>query len=123
MAIRGQKVRASNTWTEARYFSFIRSALRQAWTRYPVKHQFLRSKQKPYTGDDKRTKFQYECEECKQIFKGKEVQVDHIKPAGSLKTFADLPSFASNLFCEIDNLQLLCKGCHAVKTKEERKKP
>ena len=118
---RGVKTRANNTWTESRYFSFIRSALSQAWSRYPVKHQFLKSRQKPYSGSDKRTKFEYDCEECKQTFKGKDVQVDHIKPAGSLLKYEDLPSFVENLFCEVDNLQLLCKECHKKKTAEERK--
>jgi 5-methylcytosine-specific restriction endonuclease McrA len=39
-----------------------------------------------------------------------------------LKTYNDLPAFVKNLFCEEDNLQVLCKPCHDVKTKEERKK-
>ena len=119
--MRGLKNRAGGTWTESRYFSFIRSALRQAWSRYPVKHQFLKSKQQPYIGDDNRTKYQYECEECHNIFKGKDVQVDHIEPAGSLLKYEDLPSFTKRLFCEADNLQLLCKECHKTKTAEERK--
>jgi len=121
MSKRAIKCRAGGTWTESRYFSFIRSALRQAWSRYPVKHQFLKSKQRPYTGSDKRTKFEYECEACKKIFKGKDVQVDHIIPAGSLLKYSDLPQFVENLFCEASNLQLLCKTCHSKKTAEERK--
>lgn len=119
---RGVKDRAGNTWTKSRYFSFIRSALRQAWTRYPVKHQVLKAAQKPYKGDDKRTRFVYTCACCSEDFKGKDVQVDHIKPAGSLKEYEDLPAFVSNLFCESVNLQIMCKPCHAAKTKEERKK-
>jgi len=122
MAKRGEKCRAGNTWTEARYFSFIRSALRGAWSRFPVKHQFIKSKQLPYSGTDKRTKFEYECVECKGRFKGVDVQVDHIVPAGSLNKYTDLPSFVERLFCEADNLQIMCKECHKKKTKEERKK-
>lgn len=118
---RGVKDMAGGTWTRSRYFSFIRSALRQSWSRYPVKHQFLKSKQLPYTGSDKRTKFEYECEACHSIFKGKDVQVDHIEPAGSLLKYEDLPAFVERLLCEADNLQLLCKECHKKKTAEERK--
>jgi 5-methylcytosine-specific restriction endonuclease McrA len=120
--MRGVKNKAGNTWTTARYFSFIRSALRQAWRKYPVKFQVLNEAKRPYEGTDKRTKFVYQCNECKELFKGSEVQVDHIKPAGSLKDYTDLPAFVENLFCEADNLQVLCKACHDVKTKEERKK-
>lgn len=47
----------------------------------------------------------------------KEVQIDHIEPAGSLKGFDDLPGFVERLFCEVDGLQVLCKdGCHNKKT-------
>ena len=116
---RGVKCRAGNTWTEARYFQFIRTALRGAWTRYPVKHQVLRKAGKPVKG--KRHKTEYQCNECKGWFMGKEVQVDHVTPAGSLKEYSDLPKFVETLFCEADNLQVLCKDCHKKKTDAERK--
>lgn len=119
---RGVKNKAGNTWTTARYFSFIRSALRRAWTKYPVRYQVMDSARKPYTGTDKRTKWVYECASCHNLFKSTEVNVDHITPAGSLNKYSDLPQFVQNLFCETDNLQVLCKTCHDVKTKEERKK-
>jgi len=117
---RGVKCRAGDTWTESRYFQFIRTALRGAFSRYPVKYQVLKASQRYVTGQ--RHKYEHQCAECNEWFKGKEVQVDHIKPAGSLKCYDDLPSFVSNLFCEADNLQVLCKSCHKTKTAEERKK-
>jgi 5-methylcytosine-specific restriction endonuclease McrA len=117
---RGVKCRAGNTWTESRYFQFIRTALRGAFSRYPVKYQVLKDSQRRVTGQ--RHKVEHQCAECQEWFKAKEVQVDHIKPAGSLKCYDDLPSFVSNLFCESDNLQVLCKQCHKAKTAEERKK-
>ena len=119
---RGVKNKAGDTWTTARYFGFIRSALRRAWTKYPVRYQVMDSARQPYTGKDKRTKWVYKCAECKKLYKSTEVQVDHIKPAGTLRCYDDLPAFVSTLFCEKDNLQVLCKECHAEKTKEERKK-
>lgn len=119
---RGVKNKAGNTWTTARYFSFIRSALRRAWTKYPVRYQAMDKAKYPYRGRDKRTKWVYECKSCTKRYKSTEVQVDHIEPAGSLKEYADLPGFVSRLFCEANNLQVLCKECHDRKTKEERKK-
>ena len=109
-------------WTKSRYFSFIRSGLRRMWTRYPVKYRVLEKARRKYSGEDKRTKWEYVCSNCNNWYKSKEVQVDHIKPAGSLKEYSDLPEFVSNLFCGEENLQVLCKPCHAEKTKEERKK-
>lgn len=116
------KNRAGGTWTESRYWTFIRSALRQAWSKYPVRYQVLNDARRPYKGSDKRTKWEYKCKECKKHFKSKDVQVDHIESAGSLKCYEDLPDFVRRLFCEADNLQVLCKPCHHIKTQEERKK-
>lgn len=45
--------------------------------------------------------------------------VDHIKPVGKFK---DWNTYIENLFCEEENLQLLCKECHDKKTKKERGK-
>ncbi len=116
------KTRAGETWTESRYWTFIRSALRQAWSKYPVKYQVLNNNRRPFAGADKRTKWEYQCAECGQWFKAKEVQVDHIESAGSLKSYEDLPDFVRRLFCEADNLQVMCKPCHKTKTQEERKR-
>ena len=117
---RGVKCRAGDTWTEARYFQFIRTALRSAFTRYPVRYQVLKKAGRPVTG--KRHKTEYQCASCNEYFKQADVQVDHIVPAGSLKTYQDLPAFVERMYCEADGLQVLCKPCHKVKTAEERKK-
>ena len=110
-----EKARAGGTWTEARYWSFIRSALRMAWQKYPVKWQVKKAAARPSQLNDKRTKFEYQCSECGGWFKGKETEVDHIEPAGELKSYEDLPRFVENLFCEADNLRVLCKKCHKAR--------
>ena len=115
-------MKAGGKWTEARYWGFIRSALRRAWMRYPVKHQALKEARRNSQSANKRLKYEYQCNVCKEWFRGDEVQVDHKKPAGSLRDYKDLPLFVENLFCEPDNLQVLCKPCHKTKTNKERKK-
>lgn len=117
---RGVKDRAGGTWTSAKYFGFIRSALRRAWMKFPTRYQALNDAKRPYGGKDKRTKWEYQCNHCSKWFKTKEVQVDHIVPAGTLKSYEHLPAFVEKLFCEKANLQILCKPCHEIKTKEER---
>lgn len=107
-------------WTDSRYFSFIRSNLRRAWSKYPCKFEVLKDARRPFTGDDKRTKWEYNCSMCDGWFKTKDVEVDHIKPAGSLKDYSDLPAFVERLFCEKSNLRVLCKPCHKQVTQAER---
>jgi 5-methylcytosine-specific restriction endonuclease McrA len=116
---RVQRTRAGNTWTEARYWQFIRSALRQAYSRYPAKFQAKKAVERLVTG--KRHKYEYKCAECNDWFQGKETQVDHIVGAGSLSSYDDLPGFAERLFCEAEGMQVLCKPCHQLKTNAERK--
>ena len=106
-------------WTDAKFWAFIRSALRSAWMRWPSKYNLLNKNRKAVEG--KRHKWEYQCEECRQWFQAKEVQVDHKVPAGSLNKYEDLPAFVSKLFVGEDKLAILCKPCHQIKTNEERK--
>jgi hypothetical protein len=43
--------------------------------------------------------------------------VDHFpKDAGSIARIEDVGLFCSNLFCETDNLRVVCKPCHSIHT-------
>ena len=107
-------------WTTARQWSFVRSALRSAWSRHPVRFEALRRAERPYKGPDKRRKKEWQCAECRSWNKSKDVSVDHIIPAGSLKKLEDLPGFVERLlFISVDDLQVLCSGCHTKKSNEE----
>ena len=108
-------------WTQSRFFSFIRSALRSAFNRYPPKYEALKQARKEVKGKG-RQKWSYTCAACDGEFMQKDVQVDHRIPAGTLRSFDDLPAFCERLFCGVDGLDILCKGCHRIKTAEERKK-
>jgi len=109
-------------WTQARFWSFIRSALRKAFTRWPPKYTCLNNAKTAYEGKSTRQKWQYECCECGGQFQMKEVEVDHIVPAGSLKDYSDLPGFVERLFVSEDKMQTICKPCHKAKTKRDKEK-
>jgi len=111
--------KAGGQWTKSRYWQFIRSVLRQGFQRYPAKQVARESNRKVVRG--KRHKYEYECCDCGGWFVDRDVQVDHIVPAGSLKDYRDLPGFVRRLYCEPEDLQILCKPCHKEKTKRERK--
>ena len=103
-------------WTDARFFDFLRSALRAAWVNYPNRYYALNAASRKSQLTDKRTKKEYQCKECLSWHKQKGVQVDHITPVGTLRSFGDLAGFASRLFCKIEGLRVLCKPCHSIIT-------
>ena len=115
------KTRNSNTMTESMFLSFIRSALRQKSRWWKPITECKQKAKRLYTGSNKKQKYEYQCNYCKNWFSDKETIVDHIIPAGTLRSLNDLPKFVEQLFVEVDQLQCLCKNCHYVKTQTERK--
>jgi 5-methylcytosine-specific restriction endonuclease McrA len=116
------KTRNAGTMTESAFWSFIRSALRQKSRWWKPITQCKIDARRPYKGTNKRQKFEYECNACHKWFPEKKINVDHIIGAGSLNCAADLPGFVDRLFCEQDNLQVLCEKCHDAKTQFEKQK-
>jgi 5-methylcytosine-specific restriction endonuclease McrA len=76
----------------------------------------LRQAQRPSESSNPRLKWEYQCVYCTDWFPKKHVEVDHLVEVGSLTCFEDLPKFAENLFCEVDNLVVACHKCHDIKT-------
>ena len=58
----------------------------------------------------------YKCEKCGHEGKVKEFQVDHVDPVMKCDDWNNIVE----RFWNEENLQLLCKPCHKVKTKEDR---
>ena len=64
----------------------------------------------------------YLCASCGGFFVARDVQVDHIDPVVSPEEgFQDWWTYMNRLYCEAENLQVLCKPCHKDKTNAERK--
>jgi 5-methylcytosine-specific restriction endonuclease McrA len=116
------KTRNAGTLTESAFWSFIRSALRQKSRWWKPITQCKMNSRRAYKGPLKRQKFEYQCNICKNWFPEKNINVDHIIPAGSLNCANDLPAFVERLFVEVEGLQLLCSTCHDKKTKQEKLK-
>ena len=111
------KTRNHGRFTESQFWSFIRSTLRNKsrwWV--PIIECKKQARRKSENTTNKRLKWEYQCNICKNWFPEKEVSSDHIIPIGSLKSASDLPFFVENLFCEVDKLQCLCSTCHSAKT-------
>lgn len=112
-------------WSEGRIKSFVVSVLRAGARRWPPKYETLADAcigQKINAKSGRLAKH-YLCNSCKKEFPAKDVEVDHISPVvHTVDGFLDWNEFIKRLYCDKDNLQVLCKPCHKKKTKEERKK-
>lgn len=111
-------------WTAARRHSFIVSVLRSGTRRWPAKYETLNEAKtdKKINKKTGRLAQHYKCAECKKDFPAKEVSVDHKKPVVGPEGFTTWDSFIDNMYCDKDNLQVLCKTDHDAKTKGERNK-
>ena len=109
-------------WTEGRFNAFITSTLRGGMRRFPNKWIALKG---AYTGKRKgksgREAAHYKCAACADEFTSTNVEVDHIRPVvDPVRGFSSWDEYVQRLFCPVDNLQVLCKPCHKLKSKEEK---
>ena len=116
------KTRCGGRLTEAQFTTFVKNQLRGAsWKWACISDTLKKARVK---------KGWYLCNGCKQLVPttilvdGKRVRntsVDHIKPIVDPELgFTTWDDFINGLFCEEDNLQLLCKACHDSKSNQEK---
>jgi len=116
-------MRNGGKWSDARYRTFITSLLRAGSRKWPPKYEtlqeaFVESKVNTKT---KRVSKHYKCASCKKTYPGKEVNVDHIAPVVSpTDGFTSWDEYIERLYCEKENLQVLCSGCHDKKSLKEK---
>lgn len=120
-----EKTKCGGRWTEARYNSFITSALRSAHARWGPKTD---AKKRAWV-----SRGVYKCEMCGEEgpatlppLEGKKrrrqnAAVDHtlpvVDPAIGKTTWDE---YIDRMFVEADAYQVLCYACHTTKTNEER---
>lgn len=117
-----EKTRNGNTWTEAQYFSAIRSALRLKFRYYKPMQEALNKASRPYTGTNKRIKKEYKCCYCSKWVMRKDCEINHKIACGSLNNYDDIVPFIKRLTCEdVSCYEIACKSCHLEITNEERR--
>lgn len=120
---KGPMTRCGGRWTEAQFRSFVKNQLRGATRKWA-----------PINECKKRANVQrgmYQCEECGDVVpltimddvkrkRMKNIAVDHVVPVvDPEKGFTTWDDVIEGLFCEAENLKLLCKKCHDIKCAEE----
>lgn len=108
--------------TKAAFFNYVRGAIRRAlWERFPVKLEFKNENvHKPppyYTGRGKSGAI---CALSGEFEIKSKLEVDHIKGNQSLQDWDDLTPFVKHLCANKDNLQLVTKSAHKIKSYADR---
>lgn len=116
----GEKSRCGGRWTEAAWKSFIKNQLRGATRKWAPIGDCLKAARV--------SRGLYLCSCCKKHVptsvkvgarRSKNVMVDHIEPIVPVTGWVSWDSCIERMFCEADNLQLMCKACHDKKSKKE----
>ena len=113
----------TDSWTKGRIHSFIVSVLRTGSRKWPPKYNVLNKAFSGVKTNEKtgRQAKHFKCNQCKNHFVVKDVEVDHIKPVIDPKRgFVSWNEYIERLFCAEENLQVLCKPCHKIKTANEK---
>lgn len=119
------KPRSSGNWTEARYNTFVKNALRAAHRRWGPRNE---AKKLAWI-----KRGVYKCAMCLKEgpatlppLEGRKrrrnnAAIDHIEPViDPYVGFVDWNTVVERMFVEIDKYQILCWECHTKVTKEER---
>ena len=114
--------------TESAFLSFIRGGIRRhLWSKNPIKLEFMKDKkiEIPNTNPKSMKRFPTvkggRCECCGELFKQTDLEVDHRTGEHSLKSLNDLQAFVEGIvLVRKEDLALLCKPCHKIKTYAER---
>lgn len=115
--------------SKAKYMSFLRSGIRSGlWNKHPLKQACLDAAEHKVVNTNPRSMKRFpkvskwKCAMCGGFFAKAEVQVDHKVGGHSLTDLSELHAFIMTLVVNItlDDLQVLCKNCHSVKTLAER---
>lgn len=96
--------------------TWIMASLRRASYRWPPRAQIER--------EARRERGKYECAVCKELFKAKEYAIDHLQPVIPYDGFPihpvtgglDWTIIIDRLFCDKENLQIICHADHSVKS-------
>ena len=111
-------------WNDVKFKNFIISLIRSGLRKFQNRSECLKEAktQKKINESSGRLAQHYKCAKCKKDFPMTQVQVDHIEPVVDVKKgFVDWNTYISRMYCAIENLQVLCKPCHKIKSDKERK--
>lgn len=111
----------NGNWTQGRFNTFIKGVLRTGTRKWAPKYECINAAKRGKRVNSKtgRVAEHYECASCEKLFPLKDVAVDHIEPVVPVTGFVSWDDVIHKMYCNSDNLQVLCSDCHKLKSKEE----
>ena len=99
-------------------FTWVKRYIEGISYKWPPRSEALKAASRPSQLSDKRIKVERQCAHCKNWFKTKDVQLDHIVPKGryAKETFF---VWLERLLCNTTGFQVLCIPCHKKKSATE----
>lgn len=110
--------------TRSAFFSWIKGAIRKAWSKHPVRTGLLKKRIVQLENTNPRSMKRFptvaavQCENCGEVVKKDMAEVDHNhNKIASLTKIEDIQSCVEALLLVTEeDLQVLCKPCHEVIT-------
>lgn len=111
--------------TKSAFMSWLRGGIRRSlWSRSPIKLEFIKKHRKMIPNPKRGNRAQVwgaTCCICGKDHVLKNIEVDHKVGNHSLRDISDIESFILSVVLVSDNdLQLVCKDCHKIKTHAEK---
>lgn len=112
--------------TQSSFMSWVRGGIRRGlWNKSPIKLGFLNKHRKqidnPNPRGNKATVWGGECALCNGVFTIANLEVDHKEGNHSLNSIEDIHTFIEAIVLVTeDDLQLVCKPCHKIKSYSDK---
>lgn len=108
--------------TESSFWAWLRGGLRRAvWEKNPIKLETIKQKRVRIPGKKEgTTRYGCECVLCGGSFPQSQIQVDHLEGNIPLRKWDDVMRFVAHMAVP-EELQVVCKGCHKIKSHAEKK--
>ena len=113
--------RNGGQWSEARFTTFIKNALRSAAKRWGpkfacIKACYVEDGINPATGHKCKL---HRCPQCNGLFPQGEIFADHITAVVGPEGFVDWNTFIERLFSEKEGYDACCRQCHLRRSLHE----
>lgn len=121
----GKKVWVS----EAKYWEWLRGAIRKLWSDYPLRKQWKNSQLRPVTKEERVAKVFHPstknvgmCVFCEEWMAGSKLECDHIIESNGCTSETTAVEFLWHNCGQTGvNFQLACKPCHKIKSHQIKK--